>query len=68
MQTCCKAMSHFVFCVIYPIFPRNIIDVSHLHYFLLFMLQVQSDLKIFCSSGIPGGQKASPNNRLCSNE
>ena len=44
MQTCCKAMSHFVFCVIYPIFPRNIIDVSHLHYFPLFMLQVQSDL------------------------
>ena len=37
-------MSHFVFCVIYPIFPRNIIDVSHLHYFPLFMLQVQSDL------------------------
>lgn len=37
-------MSHFVFYVIYPIFPRNIIDVSHLHHFPLFMLQVQSDL------------------------
>ena len=47
-------MSHFVFCVIYPIFPRNIIDVSHLHYSPLFMLQVQSDL-----SPLKGGQLGS---------